>query len=202
MDCSPPGSSVHGIFQARILEWVAISSPGDLPNPGIKPKSLTLQADSLPSEPSEKLWLFTVWAVREALYAILHPKVSLIHFLLLLHITTPANALNYLCLDLPASDHLQPQIYLDHNLLKKYLPSTTEMILLKSKCDFTNIWLKFISLFKGVIFKCNFNSSTFFIYKTFHRILNLLNRKEERGNKVPSSPHLPHSHTHIPSFPK
>ena len=27
MDCSPPGSSVHGIFQPRILEWVAISSP-------------------------------------------------------------------------------------------------------------------------------------------------------------------------------
>ena len=26
MDCSPPGSSVHGIFQARVLEWVAISS--------------------------------------------------------------------------------------------------------------------------------------------------------------------------------
>ena len=26
MDCSPPGSSVHGVFQARILEWVAISS--------------------------------------------------------------------------------------------------------------------------------------------------------------------------------
>ena len=25
MDCSPPGTSVHGIFQARILEWVAIS---------------------------------------------------------------------------------------------------------------------------------------------------------------------------------
>ena len=25
MDCSPPGCSVHGIFQARILEWVAIS---------------------------------------------------------------------------------------------------------------------------------------------------------------------------------
>ena len=25
MDCSPPGSSVHGIFQARVLEWVAIS---------------------------------------------------------------------------------------------------------------------------------------------------------------------------------
>jgi len=25
MDCSPPGTSVHGIFQARILKWVAIS---------------------------------------------------------------------------------------------------------------------------------------------------------------------------------
>ena len=32
MGCSPPGSSVHGIFQARILEWVAI---GDLPDPGL-----------------------------------------------------------------------------------------------------------------------------------------------------------------------
>ena len=48
-DCSPPGSSVHGIFQARILEWVAIS-PGDLPDPGIEPRSPALQADSLPSE--------------------------------------------------------------------------------------------------------------------------------------------------------
>ena len=37
MDCSPPGSSVHGILQARILEWVVISFPRDLPNPGIKP---------------------------------------------------------------------------------------------------------------------------------------------------------------------
>ena len=36
MDCSPPGSSVHGTFQARILGWVAISSPGDLPDPGVK----------------------------------------------------------------------------------------------------------------------------------------------------------------------
>ena len=48
MDCSPPSSSVHGIFQARVLEWVAISSPGDLPNPGIEPGSPTLQADTLP----------------------------------------------------------------------------------------------------------------------------------------------------------
>ena len=44
MDCSPPGSSVHDIFQARILEWVAIS-PGDLPNSGIEPGFPALQAD-------------------------------------------------------------------------------------------------------------------------------------------------------------
>ena len=54
MNCSPPGSSVHGILQARILEWVAIPSSGDLPDPGIKPRSPTLQADSLPSEPPWK----------------------------------------------------------------------------------------------------------------------------------------------------
>ena len=40
MDCSPPGSSVHGILQARILEWVAISFSRDLPDPGIEPASL------------------------------------------------------------------------------------------------------------------------------------------------------------------
>ena len=36
MDCSLPGSSVHGIFQARILEQGSISSSGGLPNPGIE----------------------------------------------------------------------------------------------------------------------------------------------------------------------
>ena len=51
MDCSPPGSSIHGILQARILEWVAIPFSSDLPDPGIKPRSLALQADSLLSEP-------------------------------------------------------------------------------------------------------------------------------------------------------
>ena len=37
MDCSPPGSSVHGISQARILQWVAISFSRDLPDSGIEP---------------------------------------------------------------------------------------------------------------------------------------------------------------------
>ena len=42
MDCSPPGSSVLGILQARILEWVAISSAGDLPDPGTESLSSAL----------------------------------------------------------------------------------------------------------------------------------------------------------------
>ena len=47
MDCSPPGFSVHGILQARIVEWIAFPSPEELPNPGIEPWFPALQADSL-----------------------------------------------------------------------------------------------------------------------------------------------------------
>ena len=106
MDCSLPGSSIHGIFQARVLEWVAIAfsgctimlqyksiscfshvqlfatpwtvtcqaplsmgfswqeygsgypylSPGDLPNPGIEPRSPALRTDS-----------FIIWATKPIL---------------------------------------------------------------------------------------------------------------------------------------
>ena len=45
--CSPPGSSVRGISQARILGWLLFPSPGNLPNPGIKSVSPALWADSL-----------------------------------------------------------------------------------------------------------------------------------------------------------
>ena len=46
--CHPMDYIVHGILQARI------PSPRDLPNPGIKPRSPTLQVDSLPAEPARK----------------------------------------------------------------------------------------------------------------------------------------------------
>ena len=49
--CYPMDYTVHGILQARILEF---PSPGVLPNPGIKPRSPTLQVDSLPIELSGK----------------------------------------------------------------------------------------------------------------------------------------------------
>ena len=52
-DSSPPGSSVHGISQARIVEWVAISR--GFPQPRVKPRAPTWQVDSLLSEPPGKL---------------------------------------------------------------------------------------------------------------------------------------------------
>ena len=51
LDCSPPVSTVRGILQTRILEWVAMSSWRDLPRSGIKtvsPVFSALQEDSLP----------------------------------------------------------------------------------------------------------------------------------------------------------
>ena len=49
VDCSPPDSFVHGIFQARTLEWAP--SPGDLPDPGIETVSLM--------SPALAGWFFT-----------------------------------------------------------------------------------------------------------------------------------------------
>ena len=53
-DCSLPGSSVHGIFQARILEWVASLPPGDLHDVGIKPVSPALTGVFFTTVPSGK----------------------------------------------------------------------------------------------------------------------------------------------------
>ena len=57
----PPGSSVHGILQARILKWVASPFPRYLPDPGIKHMSLALQADSLLSEPPGNPAIYLSW---------------------------------------------------------------------------------------------------------------------------------------------
>ena len=64
MDHSLRGCPIHGIFQARVLEWVAIFFSRDLPDPGIKPGSPSLQADA-----------FTVWATREAKCSINGPQI-------------------------------------------------------------------------------------------------------------------------------
>ena len=59
MHCSPPGSPLHEIFLARILEWAAISSPGDLPDPGIEPMSPALAGRFFTTEPPGKPLKFT-----------------------------------------------------------------------------------------------------------------------------------------------
>ena len=54
----PMNYTVHGFLQARMLELIAVPFFRDLPNPGIKPRSLALQANSLPAEPLAKPLLF------------------------------------------------------------------------------------------------------------------------------------------------
>ena len=59
VDCSSPGSSVHGFSKQEYWNGLPCPPLGDLPNPGIEPRSSSLPADSLPSEPPGKLIPFT-----------------------------------------------------------------------------------------------------------------------------------------------
>ena len=59
MDCSPPGSSVHGFSGQEYWSGLPFPSPRDLPNPGTEPRSPVLEAE-----------FFTVWATREAQYSL------------------------------------------------------------------------------------------------------------------------------------
>ena len=56
MDCSPPGSSILGIFQAIVLGWVAIPSPGDRPDLGIESASPALAGIFFTTQPPRKPW--------------------------------------------------------------------------------------------------------------------------------------------------
>ena len=62
-------NTVHGILQGRILEWVAF--PRDLPNPGIKPRSSALQADSLSAEPPGKPFMGHLMTRKSRVYVFL-----------------------------------------------------------------------------------------------------------------------------------
>ena len=57
MDCSPPGSSGHGILQVRILEWVAVPFSRGSSQPRIEPRSPALKADSLSAELPRKTYI-------------------------------------------------------------------------------------------------------------------------------------------------
>ena len=68
MDCSSPGSSVHEIFQARLLEWLPLTNPGDIPDFGIELTSLV--------SPALAGRFFTTSTIWEALESSLNPAVE------------------------------------------------------------------------------------------------------------------------------
>ena len=73
-DCSPPGSTIRRILQAKILKWIAIPFFRDLLDLGIKPRSPVLKARSLPSEPQGKT---------------IHLSPTMIHFMVSASINFP-----------------------------------------------------------------------------------------------------------------
>ena len=71
MDCSLSGSSVHGILQARILEWVALPFSRNLPNPGLNLHLLLWQVGSLPAAPPGKLLILGIKKKKKDKYPLL-----------------------------------------------------------------------------------------------------------------------------------
>ena len=67
MDCSAPGSSIHGIFQARVLEWVTISFSRISSWPRYQSRSPATQADVLPSEPPRERHLLLLYWLHQSL---------------------------------------------------------------------------------------------------------------------------------------
>ena len=71
MDCSLPDPPVHGILQARILEWITISSSRDLSNPGIEPVSLP------PALAGQFLTTSAIWEALHPEYFALKKKIGI-----------------------------------------------------------------------------------------------------------------------------
>ena len=84
MDCSPPDSSVHGILQARILKWVAISFSKDLPNPGFELRSPALTVDSLLHSKVHITWNLEISDIK-FIHIIVHLSLDIPQWLLLCH---------------------------------------------------------------------------------------------------------------------
>ena len=78
-DCSPPGSSAHGILQARILEWVVMPSSRGFPHPGMEPESLV--------SPALAGRFFTTASPGKPLDSIYTCKCTILVFLLLTYFT-------------------------------------------------------------------------------------------------------------------
>ena len=87
MDCSPPGSSVHGDSLGKNTGGLPCPPPGNLPNPGIEPRPPALNADSLLSEPPGKLKNTGVGSLSllQGIFPTQEPNQGLLHCKWILH---------------------------------------------------------------------------------------------------------------------
>ena len=97
---NPPGSSVHGDTPGKNTGvGLPCPPPGDLPNPGIKPRSPALQADSLPSEPPGKRTYLVKLHPGALYYSFLLPNnvypIFNLYFQLILQLGSPFNKYDY-----------------------------------------------------------------------------------------------------------
>ena len=122
MDYSPPGSSVHEVFQARIPEWVAMPPPGDFPIPGIVPMSPALAGRFFTTEPSGKsmITFYCCYSVTK-LGPTLQP-----HGLQNTRFPSPSLSLR-VCSNScpPVSVAIQPALWLPPSLLPPSLPAVS-----------------------------------------------------------------------------
>ena len=91
MDYNPPGSSVHGIFQVRTLEWVAVSFSKDLPNPGmdqVSPVSPALADELFIAEPAGKPYIYVYTYVYIYIYQFACTHIHI-------HIYVPSFSFNF-----------------------------------------------------------------------------------------------------------
>ena len=94
MDRSPPGSSIYGILQAIILEWMPFPSPGYLLNPGIEPRPRALWVDSLPSEPlgKDRELVYSIWTLILSVSKYLRGNLySMLGIMVLMYIIATSN---------------------------------------------------------------------------------------------------------------
>ena len=138
--CDYMGYTVHGILQARILcHGQVFPSLGDLPNPGIKPRSPALQVDSLPAEPHGKLINTGVCSLSllQQIFRIQESNQGLLHFRQILYHHDPT-------ISLPGIYAKELQTYVHTNL---YMTIDRKIIHNKQKgkqpkCPSTNGWVK------------------------------------------------------------
>ena len=128
--CDPMNYTAHGILQARVLEWVPFPFSRGSPNPGITPRSLALQADSLPAEPQGKPKNTAVGSLSllQKIFPTQEPNRGLLHCRKILyqlsHMGSPPTPTLPYCPSMPGSSYLSTP-------MKTQCPSSNPALFLK-----------------------------------------------------------------------